>query len=1845
MMSGGEASGEASGEAILGTSAEDTTMTDIGERVRPPDPPDVGGSWVNKVVGSNAGGRLSPEAVLNEEFVAARVSLDFPDGEDGEPVITIGKEVLDVMNGLWKQCMIVKVLGKNISIAALSRRLRELWKPQGAMHVMDLPRHFFMVRFESEEEYLMALTGGPWRVFGNYLMVQAWSPSFDPLKDDIATTPVWIRLSNIPVNFYHKTILMGIARGLGRPVKVDLTTLNFERARFARVCVEVDLKKPLKGSVVINGERYYVSYEGLSNICSGCGLFWAYGAFMSTSYSRKGECSSCNSGGNCASAGKITIGGWFYGGSTGWPPTRTVAGFGGLDVVDIPPNQSMNCSGSEANKENEIISLASQKGKSISQGKDKGPVLSFEQGRTGPRNGPKEKRIQNSKSLESGPKPKSVRTNQPSRGLVFGPLMEDRVLAASGKRLRVEMGNVGRPGGMVMMTGGGTPETVITGSGSKELEESARPVIADEEMLRVNGSIRYMLKKYTTDLLAIFETHAGGENASRICRGLGFENSYKVDAAGQSGGLWLLWRSEVGIVVIIEATDQFIHAQIDNGGEVTHVIVVYAAPSTNRRSGLWEQLHNTLQGVDSPVIVGGDFNTIVRVDERAGGSGRLSADSLKFGDWINAESLIDMGFKGNKFTWRRGKVQQNFVAKRLDRILCCPHARLKWQEATVSHLPFLASDHAPLYLQLSPRGTCNPSRRPFRFEAAWLSHGSFKELLESSWRRDMTTPEALEVLRVKLKVWNRDVFGNVHNKKENLLAEITSIHEELDQYQTDALLEKEDQLIKELETVLEQEETIWFQKSREKWIALGERNISFFHTSTVIRRRKNRIEALKNDEGQWVSNPEELESLANSYYQKLYSMEDVSQTVPALSHNGFLRLTREEKVKLSNLIVASEIEIAMRSMGAFKSPGPDGYQPVFYQKSWDIVGESVTHFVLQFFESGVLPPGLNDVLLVLIAKVMKPEMITQFRPISLCNVLFKVITKVMVLRLKPVMAKLIGPAQSSFIPGRLSIDNIVVVQEAVHSMKRKKGRKGWMLLKLDLEKAYDRIRWDFLEDTLVAAGLSASWVRWIMQCVTGPSMSILWNGEKTESFKPARGLRQGDPLSPYLFVLCLERLCHMIDEAVIGKTWKPIHLSRGGPPLSHVCFADDLILFAEASVTQIRVLQSILEKFCWASGQKVSLEKSKIFFSENVSRDMQKLISDESGIKATKNLGKYLGMPILQKRLNKETFGEVLERVSSKLAGWKGRCMSLAGRLTLTKAVLNSIPIHTMSIISIPKSLLKELDKVSRSFLWGSTREKKRQHLIAWKRVCLPKSEGGAGIKQAADMNKALLAKVGWRVLQDRTSLWAKVLRCKYKIGDMHNTAWTKPSSNWSSTWRSVAMGIREVVFPGQSWVLGDGKEIKFWKDKWLMHKPLIELVEGELPAERENELVKSLWQDSVGWKLDRITPFTSNDTRLRLGALVVDSVTGAKDRVSWGENSEGKFTVRSAYQLVSRDENPRPDMEKFWARVWRVVAPERVRVFLWLVGNQAVMSNAERFRRHLCDSSICQVCKSGEEDTLHILRDCPAMQGIWTRIIPARLRHTFFSMTLLEWLWGNLSGGIIVESGDWSTLFSMALWWGWKWRCGNVFGGNGKCRDRVRFVKDLAKEVTEAHQSQRQSREKPSRVERQISWTVPLDGWVKVNTDGASHGNPGKATAGGVLRDMTGSWMVGFALHIGVCSAPMAELWGVYYGLYLAWERRATRVEVDVDSEMVVGFLTTGISDAHPLSFLVRLCHGFIARDWIVRISHVYREANRLADGLANYAFSLRLGFHLLESIPSCVASIALDDIRGTAISRQVCI
>ena len=195
------------------------------------------------------------------------------------------------------------------------------------------------------------------------------------------------------------------------------------------------------------------------------------------------------------------------------------------------------------------------------------------------------------------------------------------------------------------------------------------------------------------------------------------------------------------------------------------------------------------------------------------------------------------------------------------------------------------------------------------------------------------------------------------------------------------------------------------------------------------------------------------------------------------------------------------------------------------------------------------------------------------------------------------MPELISPMQSSFIPGRQVTGNIIVMQELLHTMKRKVGTKGWMAIKLDLEKAYDRVRWDFIRDTLIRMKLPDSLIEVIMSCVTTSSLSILWNGEPSESFKPTRGIRQGDPLSPYLFVACMERLSQLINTLQRGGRWKAIPVSRGGTKISHLMFADDVVLFGEASAEQAHMIRSCLNEFCEWSGQKVNTQNEYLFLS------------------------------------------------------------------------------------------------------------------------------------------------------------------------------------------------------------------------------------------------------------------------------------------------------------------------------------------------------------------------------------------------------------------------------------------------------------------------------------------------------------------------------------------------------------------------------------------------------------------------------------------------------------------------
>lgn len=401
--------------------------------------------------------------------------------------------------------------------------------------------------------------------------------------------------------------------------------------------------------------------------------------------------------------------------------------------------------------------------------------------------------------------------------------------------------------------------------------------------------------------------------------------------------------------------------------------------------------------------------------------------------------------------------------------------------------------------------------------------------------------------------------------------------------------------------------------------------MSTYHLSTMIRRKKSNITTLKDEFGDWTVDQTKIVGLITDFFSKLYSADVDPQQSPHVPATHTFPCPSTETINdLSLPFTEPEVWNAIKMIGPYKAPGPDGFPGVFFHRNWSVVGPQVTKTVLNMLNHEIFPQNIGDALMVLIPKVSTPEQPSQFRPISLLNVIFKAATKMIVQRLKPILPDLIAPTQASFVPGRQIIDNVVVVQEVLHSMAERRRRK-WMILKIDLEKAYDRIRWSFLREMLGKAHLPQKLINIIMKCQMIREMEVMWNGSRSGRFKPTRGIRQGDPLSPYLFVFCMEYLSHLIQDEVNCGNWKPITV--GGVKLSHLFFADDLILFAEASSDQALVIKRCLDKFCSDSGEKVNYNKSSILFARSVASSVKTEVSGNLAIPVGNGLRQLPGSP------------------------------------------------------------------------------------------------------------------------------------------------------------------------------------------------------------------------------------------------------------------------------------------------------------------------------------------------------------------------------------------------------------------------------------------------------------------------------------------------------------------------------------------------------------------------------------------------------------------------------------------
>lgn len=612
-------------------------------------------------------------------------------------------------------------------------------------------------------------------------------------------------------------------------------------------------------------------------------------------------------------------------------------------------------------------------------------------------------------------------------------------------------------------------------------------------------------------------------------------------------------------------------------------------------------------------------------------------------------------------------------------------------------------------------------------------------------------------------------------------------------------------LKQELSAALREEELFWRQKCREED---PEQNC------VKGRRIQNRILMLLDDTDQEHFSEGAKGHIAVEFFRDLFTISN-PHDLETLFEGFKSRVTEAMNVHLTAPVSSEEIKAAAFSVKGSSAPGEDGLTGIFYQKFWHVVGPSLSSEIRHFFDTAILPDGWNHTQLSLLPKVTKPTRMKDMRPISLCSVQYKIISKILCNRLKVFLPEIVSETQGAFVSGRLISDNIIIAHELVHSLRtNEKTATGWMAIKSDMSKAYDRVEWNFLEVLMEKMGFDRIWIRWIMACVNSFSFSVLLNGNSHGFIRPERGIRQGDPLSPFLFILCAEALVSKLNSSESSGSLHGIKLAEKCPPIHHLLFADDSLLLCKASQSEAEEVMRCIDLYGEASGQRVNFQKSSIIFGSKVAEETKLMVRSVTGIEQEGGEGSYLGLPECFSGSKRKLLSFIREKLQGRLNGWFAKSLSQGGKEIMLKSVGLALPIFAMSCFKIPKDVCEKLTSAMIEFWWSSGSNRKKIAWVAWQKLCTDKEVGGLDFKDLEKFNQALLAKQAWRIWKKPQSLLARILKQRYfrKAGFLESNVGARPSY----AWRSILHG-RDLLTKGLMKKIGNGETSKVWLENWIL--------------------------------------------------------------------------------------------------------------------------------------------------------------------------------------------------------------------------------------------------------------------------------------------------------------------------------------------------------------------------------------------------------------------------------------------
>lgn len=657
--------------------------------------------------------------------------------------------------------------------------------------------------------------------------------------------------------------------------------------------------------------------------------------------------------------------------------------------------------------------------------------------------------------------------------------------------------------------------------------------------------VKDWIKKFSLQFGCLLETRVKESRVDRVLTSVfadwSMTSNYEFNRLGR---IWVIWSNKVKLTVVAKS-GQMITCKISvEPYEVEfYVGFIYASNFMEERRDLWREIQtisvsSILRG--QPWILCGDYNEILELDEHSRIMPSISLGTREFREVVRLCCLSDMGYHGPLFTWCN-KRKDGLICKKLDRVLMNDDWSHRFVQSYCVFESGGCSDHLRGRILLTSeiaRPKC-----PFKFTNVIASMPEFMPLVAEQWTGTaplFQSTSALYRFSKKLKNLKPALRALSRCKLSDLSRRTTAAYDDLCTKQTSTLAAPNPQSIEEEACALERweklvdlEENFLKQKSRVHWMKVGDRNNKFFHNAVRERASQNAIKEILTPDGTRLTQQEDIKEEAVRFFSdfmkfKPPAFEGIS--VDQLQELLHYRCSNDDGDLLVREVSDAEVKRALFSLPSNKAPGPDGFTVEFFKETWSIVGTDFLMAVKSFFRFGFLPKGINSTILALIPKKNNAQTMKDFRPISCCHVLYKVISKIVANRLKRVLPEFIAPNQSAFIKDRLLMENLLLASELVKDYHKERVSSR-CAMKIDISKAFDSVQWSFLLNVLAAINIPDKFIHWIRLCISSASFSVQINGELAGFFNSDRGLRQGCSLSPYLFVICMDVLSRMLNKA------------------------------------------------------------------------------------------------------------------------------------------------------------------------------------------------------------------------------------------------------------------------------------------------------------------------------------------------------------------------------------------------------------------------------------------------------------------------------------------------------------------------------------------------------------------------------------------------------------------------------------------------------------------------------------------------------------------------------------------